>query len=515
MSTSFAQASQVNSAFASSPGTAPTTDWQQILVNPSGTQNFHAEAVDVVANPQDPSMVKQLGAKVGENVAPTLVVDWSKDVAYHFGRGLLRSAPKHPCGQAPLRPTAFTSSAITVSGATTLPAGTIIAISGAKNPQNNGVFTLESGSNSTTLNGPTGAWVAETVDPVGSVLVEVVGFEFASGDLNIDSDGNLTTSTKNMTAFALVPGHRGYFRASDDSGSFPDGTLDEGLHYFTVAETPTANKIITKDRTFAAAAVSGSGRTVRLYFGTCYRNVPFGHADFLLEPAWWLELVDPSVGIAGASVYSYAQDAVLNSISLGLGVEQKIEATLAFMARRFEGYLEAADRRTGASTAYRPLQSAFFHTMCASMIVFRVLKVSDDSELIGAGEVDSGTFTIAHNVTMRKGVGGCGASGAVFGDIDPAFTGMAIQFSDANQARAIMDSTVVRAEMLMRNGQGAIAIDLPRGRLTGGAKTYPENGPVSLDASFVAHGDPLNANIVCAINVLGYIPTSDPSATET
>jgi hypothetical protein len=353
------------------------------------------------------------------------------------------------------------------------------------------------------------------VSPAGSVLVEVVGFEFTSGDLNIDSDGNLTTSTKDATAFQLVAGHQGFFRASDDSGSFPDAMLDEGLHYFTVAATPTANKIVTTDRSFPAAAVSGTGRTVRLYFGTCYRNVPFGHADFIREPAWWLELIDPGVGIANADVYSYMQDAVLNSISLGLGVETKIEATLAFVARRFEGYKEASDRRTGASSAYRPLQTALFHTMCESMIVFRVLKVADDSELIGAGEVNSGTFTIAHNAQAVKGVGGCGASSIVLGDIDVSLTGMAIQFSDANQARAIMDSTVVRAEMIMRNGQGAIGISLPRGRLTGGAKTYPENGPVSLDASFVAHGDPTIGNMVCAINVLGYIPTNDPSATET
>ncbi|HVH39231.1 MAG TPA: hypothetical protein VM764_04330 [Gemmatimonadaceae bacterium] len=513
MAIEFAQASQVNAAYASTPGTAPTTDWQQILVNPSGTQNFHSEQVEVVANPQDPSMVKQLGEQVGENAAPTLVVDWSKDVAYLFGRGFLRSAPKYPWSQAPLRPTAFTTSAITVSGAETLPAGTIIKVTGAANAGNNGVFTLESGSNATTLNVPASSFTAETVSPAGSVLVEVVGFEFSSGDLNINSDGDLTTSSQDVTVFDLVPGHRVYFRASDDTGSFPDASLTEGLHYATIEAAPTTNLLQLKHRTFSAAAVSGTGRTVRLYFGACFRNVPFGHADYIREPAWWLELVDPSVGAADADVYSYATSSVLNSLSLSLGVETKIEATLSFMARKIDGYNESADRLAGASSAYRPLQTALYHTMCASMLAFRVVKVSDETEVIG--EVNTATFAINHNVMMRKAIGGCGAEGAIFGDIDPGLTGMSIFFEDADQARAISDRTIVRAEMLMKNAQGAIAIDMPTGRLTGGAKTYPENGAVMLDANFVPHGDPLNSNVVCAINVLGHIPTADPSATET
>ncbi len=518
MSIEFAQAHQVSAAFASDPETAPTTGWQQLLVNPSGTQNFHAEDVDVVANPQDPSMVKQLGEKVGENINPTLVMNWSKDVAYLFGPGLLRSQPKHPWGQAPLRPTAFvdgggSEDSITVAGAVTLPAGAIIHVTGAKNAQNNGTFTLEAGSGATTLKAPTGSFVAEVVDPTGSVLVEVVGFEFSDSDLDLDASGNLVTASQDLTVFGLVPGHRVYFRVSDDAGSFPDATLAEGLHYATVAASPTTHELKLKHRTFSAAAVSGADRTVRLYFGTCYRNVPFGHTDYIYEPAWWLENTDPSVGAANASVYSYAEAAVINSISLGLSVETEIEATIAFMARRFDGYNETADRLTGASSAYRPLQTSLFHTMCASMLAFRVVGVADDVEIIG--EVNAATFAINHNVKMRKAIRGCGAEGAIFGDIDPSLSGMSIYFEDANQARAISTRKIVRAEMLMKNLQGAIAIDLPTGRLTGGGKTYPENDAVMLDATFVPHGDPTNENVVCCVNVLGYIPTSDPSATET
>lgn len=515
MTIEFAQASQVNSAYTATAGTAPTTGWQQQLVNPGGTQNFHPEFVEVTANPQDPSMVKQLGTQVGENANPSLVLDWSKLVAYSFAHGLLRSTPKYPWGQAPLRPTAFGTGSITVSGAATLPANTIIRVTGSANG-NDGIYTLESGSDSTTLNVPASSFTAETVSPTGSVLVEIVGFQFTSGDLDIDASGDLTTSSQDVTVFALVPGHRVYFRVSDDNGSFPDASLDEGLHYATIESAPSTNLLPLKHRTFPIAAVDGTGRTVRLYFGGCIRNVPFGHADFIREPAYWLEVVDPSVGAAGASTYTYAESAVVTGLNLPIATETKLEATLNFMARTIDEYNESADRISGPSSAFRPLQTALYHTQCAQMLVFRIVNNTDDSELIGeGGEVESGTFSIAHNPTAIKGVGGCGTSSIVLGDIDPMLSGMNIHFDDADKARAIRSQTICRAEMLMNNGDGAIAIDMPTGRLTGGAKDYPENSPVMINMNFVPHGDPIHGNIVCAINILGYLPTVDPSASET
>lgn len=511
MATEFAQASQVNAAYTSDPETAPTAEWQQLLVNPGGTQNFHPEFVEVVANPQDPSMVKQLGTHVGENASPTLVMDWSQLAAMTFARGLLRSVPKAPWGQMPLRPTAFGTATITVSGAVTLPAGTIIQVIGSQ--YNDGIYTLESGNNATTLNAPAASFTAETVSPAGSVQVRIVGFEFTSGDLAISAAGHLTTSSQDVTVFALVAGHQVYFRVSDDTGSFPDATLDEGLHYGTIAVAPTTNLLTLKDQTFPASAVASTGRTVRLYFGICLRNVPWGHADFLREPAYWLELIDTSVGAADADVYSYADASVLNSISLGISTNQKIEATLGFMARRIDEMNEAADRLAGASTAYRPLATGLFHAQCESMLVFRVVANVAGTELIG--QVETGTFSINHNVSMKPAIGSCGNVIVTLGDIDPMLSGMSVFFDDAAKVRAIRSQTICRGELLMKNANGAIAINIPTARLTGGARTYPENSPVMLDMSLTPHGDPLNANIVCAINILGYLPTVDPSASET
>lgn len=516
MAVEFAQASQVNAAYTATPGTAPTTGWQQLLVNPSGTQNFHPEFVEVVANPQDPSMVKQLGEQVGENAAPALVVDWSWMIALTFAYGLLRSAPKAPWGQMPLRPTSFndngvSADSITVSGAATLPSGTLIEVLGSK--YNDGVYKLGASSNATTLNVPSGSFVAETVSPTGSVIVRIIGFEFSDADLSVNSSGHLASSSQDLTVFGLVPGSKVLFRASANAHSFPTGGgVDEGLHYAYVAETVTTNLIQLKNRTFPTAAISGTGKTIRLYFGICLRNVPFGHADHVREPAHWLELVDPSVGAADATTYTYAESAVLSTLTMPLATEQKIEATLNFMARKIDEFNESADRLAGASAAYAPTGSAQFHTQCASMLAFRVVVNEDDTELISpSGEVQSGTFTISHNPSPVKGIGGCGTSQIVLGDIDVGLTGMSVHFDSAEKARAIRARTICRAEMLMKSASGSISIDLPTGRLTGGSRDFPENAPVMINMNFVPHGDTTNANVICAINLLGWIPTEDPA----
>lgn len=520
MSTAKAQAAQVLVARAPTPGTQPTTGWMTVQPNPSGIQNFHPEYIDVRRNVLNPFMTAEKGDHVGQNATPTLVHDLNKGLLDIFGIGFTRSAAKIPGdeGVQIYYPTAATDGGGSQDGFTVgadgdLLNGTIVRARGFRNAANNGVFVLEGTSTTTSIKVPTATLVAETVSPTGSAQVEVTGYQFTSGDLQMDASGNLTTTPstgKDCTTLGLVDGQPimiGGSTSGTKLATVPTGT------YAYVNGTVTTNLIPLRGHTtidttaktvtaFSPGADDGDGKTVQLFFGVFYRNVADGDPDYIEEPAWWAELRDTGVGTANAAVFSYVKDMVINSVSLAMGVESKIEATLSFTARSITAPVEAADRRSGPASAYPAVSMELFDTSCSDMLVHRLMNAENNSLLIA--EVNSCTLTIEHGVTARKQLAACGAAGMIFGNIAPRLE-METFFERRAVPVAIENNTTCRYECVLRNGQAAVFIELPALTLSGGAKTYAENSPVMMTIAAPAHRDTLT-NRILSMSVIPYIP---------
>ncbi len=208
------------------------------------------------------------------------------------------------------------------------------------------------------------------------------------------------------------------------------------------------------------------------------------------------------MGTANAAVYTNAPGMVINSVSIAMGVESKIEVTTNFIARSISAPVDAADRQTGPSAAYPALSTELFDTTSNDMIVHRIVNASDDTALIA--EVNSCTLTIEHGVTPRKQLGTFGAAGMIFGKINPMLE-METYFERKAVPTAITNNTTCRYEAILRNPQGLISFVLPGVVLTGGAKTYGEDSPVMMAIAAPAHRDAAS-NQVMLISVLPYCP---------
>lgn len=495
MSTAKAQAAQVLIAREATPGTTPTTGWMKLEPNPSGIQNFHPDNAYLARNVLSPYMTDEKGDIVGLTAAPTIVHDLNIGWLDILGPSLVRSQPKVPGNQGVqiYYPTAVTGTGFTVTADGDLPDGTLIQVEGCSTASNNGVKKL-AGTSTTVLMKAAGL-MAESLTQ-GTVKAKVCGFEGAADDIELDANGDLISTTLDFTTLNLKDWHLIAFEGSANGGF---GTFT-GRQYAFVKGTVTAHKIPLRARSFAVGADDGSGKSIRLYFGTMFRNVADGDPDYI-EPFYSAELRDTGVGIADAEVYSYANGLVASNFSIALGVQSKIEVTTAFMGFAIDAPLDAADRLSGPSTAYPLVASNIFNTS-SELWVHRIVNASDDSLLVA--ECNSCTLTIAHNVKPRNQLATFGAAGMIFGKIRPAFEADTY-FERAAVPRAISNNTSCRYEAIAQNGQGGVSFVIPGVVLTGGAKTYAEDSPVMMALGSAAHRDPAS-NVVMVVNVLPYIP---------
>jgi len=501
MTTAKAQAVQLLISRATTPGTQPTVDWRTLQPNPSGIQNFIAQLVSVRRNPLNPFMTDEKGDHVGLDVSATLVHDMNKSLLDIFGPGLLRSVAKFPGNITNTQihyPTAVAAAGYTVPANGALNNKLIVFARGFSIAGNNGAKVLAGTSTATEIR-TTGLTVEALTQ--GTASVEVTGVEAnAAAEIQLNASGNLTSSVTDFTTLNLRVGHRIFFKFGAGTNEFGIIAGTPGIHYATVAATPTANLITLKWHSFTPGADAATGRTIRLYFGPMFRNVADGDADYIDEPAWWAELRDTNVGTGNGAAFEYMKDLVLGNISIAMPTQGKVEATLAMMARDYTAPVDVGARLAGPSTAFPVISGELFDT-ATDMLVHRIL---DDTNAQIIAAVMSATLRIDHGVTARKQHTIFGASGMIFGNIRPEVE-METYYEDKAVPIAIRANTTCRYEALWRNGQAGVMFDLPSITLRNGAKTYAENSPVMMAVGAPAHRDP--SNVVMIINVPPFLPT--------
>jgi hypothetical protein len=500
MTTAKAEAAQVLIARESTFGTAPATLWQQLQPNAGGIQGWQPEYVDVNRDPLSKLATMDKGEHVGLNANVTLVHDLNKDLLDNFAEGFTRSVAKVPGNQgvAIYRPTAVTGTSYTVPSLGALTAGLLIFARGFAVAGNNGLRVVGASSTGTAINAS--GLVAETVSPAGSATVEVCGVQGASADITLNASGNLTSTTLNFTTLGLTAG---VSRVKLGGPTAITQFATAAYNGWATVDTIAANLITLKWRTWTPGSADlGTGKTIQIAFGRVYRNVSIDNADYL-EPSWHGELEDSGVGAANAAVFTYARGLTLNSVSISIPVESKIEATLGFMGADVAAPVLAGARVSGPSTAWVPLATEMFDTT-NDIKSCRIVVAADDTSLVA--EVNSLTLTIDHGVTPRKQLGTFGTAAMIFGKNVPTAS-CEIYYERSTVPDAIRANTTCRLETILRNESGAVIIDLPAIRLAGGAKTYAANSPVMMSLELPTHRDPLT-NIVQIINVLPYAFTA-------
>lgn len=469
------QTQELLSALESTTGVAPTTGWQKRKFVPGGVKGLAPILTKKADNRVDGTMQLKKGDVVGLDSSPSLTDLLCKDVMDTFGPGIVRAQEKFNGGGIRFYPTAVTTTQFTVAASGALTQGMLVYARGFSNAANNGLFLVQASSTSTAIK-VTGT-VAETVATTGQAIVEVVGFQFAAGDLQVDVNGNLTCTTADFTTFGLLPGQ--------DVGI--GGVLGGALVFATAAyrgparvDTIAAKLLTLARRSWTVgAADTGATKTIQLLWGSFLRNVAITNADYY-TPSWSLELTQPGTGTGGATQWIDSLGNTVKMTTFEAPSRDQVKVMIDFVGTFTGAPVDV--RITGPSTAtpavaFAPINTATDEQWC---------KFLDLSENQISADVNAWKMTIGTNAAPRIVQGMLAAKDITQGDLEVKVEPTLFLAPYALQGAAF-NNTTLQFTARFTNGDGAIVLDCPEGTITLNDPSAGQNGPVTVAATFIAH----------------------------
>lgn len=382
-------------------------------------------------------------------------------------------------------PTAVGSGSYTVAAVSSAVAGrlkygasaakTLFFARGFANDANNGVKVLGAavapGATAITVSGAT----AETLAANQFVELAVCGVRGATGDIEIDSDGNLISTVLDFTTLGLGKGQTLHVGGVDVLNQFAEA---DNLG-FARAASIAQHKIVLEKKDQPFVEDDGAGVAIDILFGAFVRNVSVDHADYL-EQSVQFELASPNLGDDGSIRYEYALGNYANMWTIKVPLTDKATQTCAYVGTNTTD--PSASRATGAANAKSSIESAAFGT---SSDIAR-LRVQDVDEEGLTTDFSDLTLTLKNNVEPEKVIGQLGARYLNAGNLE-VDTDSSVLFTSDQVLVAIRNNKTCGLDFILVNDDGGVCFDLPTGTLGDGGREYPANKTVNLKAPFAAH----------------------------
>ena len=224
--------------------------------------------------------------------------------------------------------------------------------------------------------------------------------------------------------------------------------------------------------------------TLDIVFGQFIRNRSTDHADFI-ERSFTFEAAYPNLGMGGDERYQYAVGNFCNTVGIALPLTDKATATFGFIGTDTDNPVAVALRKTGASVAVTPAETAAFNTT-ADIARLRITDVDEEGITT---DFKSLTLNLSNNVSPEKVVGQLGAKYINFGNFEVGLEAQLI-FSDEVVIQRIRENATVTMDFVIKNSDGVIAVDIPSMTLGGGAREFPRNESVLINTTCEAFRDP-------------------------
>lgn len=472
-------------AIEASLGTLPATPlWVRLEPNSIGA--YGAEITTVPRNPISNSRQNQKGAVTDLDSS----VEWEGDLTKHhvlqFIEGFVFAQRANSTVMERIQAGSNYDTLEAASGAYThtaltsaLAQRTLVFARGFSTAVNNGLDEVDTGA--TTTNTPTvgGAQVAETPTEASGARLDVCGFR--PTDLTWDDTAKQIGSVAtDLTTLGLSVGQS--LRVGSDVNAFGNGQL-VGRITAIAANTITLDKI----ENLGSGTLNGGGNetaaTVDLLYGPYVRNVSVSDSDFI-ERSFQFELVyDDLQNPAGTGdEYEYAIGNLCNELTLNLNGQDKGTMSFSFIGLNSDDI--TTTRKGNTANTVQAVQKAPFNTSSD----FARLNLWDTSESDLGTCFKTLTLTLGNEVSPEKCLGTLGALFMNTGNFSVALEAELL-FTDSQLAQSVKDNATVTFDVLMRNDDGAIHLDIPSLTLGGGARSFPVNETIRISVTGTAFED--------------------------
>lgn len=479
------------------------TSWK--LLEPNSISAWGAEISTVARSPINKNRQRQKGTVTDLDSAVEFDHDLTVSSFMDFIEGYCFSTAVNR--DLDIAPSAVdgTGDAFTVPALTAAQAGKLDFSSGAyaslihvRNmalPENNGLFQLDTAPTTAATSLAVTASITDETAPA-KALVELAGLRFLDGATDVTYAYSASTKRATLTvgggvggfdwaAFGLTVGQLVHVGGVTASGAVQNGLTGSAANdtYGYARVYALTATVLTLDRVDATLAVTSptSPTVLDLLFGKFVRNVAVDNAAFL-ERSFQFEAEFPNLGDAGAAEYEYAKGNLCNTVSFDLPLTDKATVTFGFTGTDTEP--SASTRKTGGNAAAQPNRTKAFNTT-SDIARLRVMDV-DEAGL--STDFKSLKFTINNNVSPEKVLGTLGAKYMNTGNFEVDVEAKML-FTNGDVTTRVRENEAVALDFVLKNGDGAIAVDVPAMTLGGGGREYPVNETVLINTTGMAHQD--------------------------
>jgi Phage tail tube protein len=488
-------------AIEASLGVLPGTPvWK--LLEPNAINSFGPELTTVSRNPISKDRQRKKGTITDLDSTAEFDADLTMEHFIDFSEGFCFANYSGPIKFGPQETddvTAVTGAdSFTVDDNGDLVADQLVYARGFTNAINNGLHLVDTGSTTTNLVVTTTPLIAE-VTPPANATVEVCGVQGATGDIEIDADGNIASTALDFETLDLYVGQVIWVGGVADINRFGTAASPSDMRGFARIKIIATN-LLTVDKTANVwVADAGAAKEIHLYFGRFLRNVSVDDADFL-ERSLQFEAAYQDLESVGVDGYEYALGNYCNEMVITLPLTDKATVTFGFVGTDTEP--ATVTRKVGADTPVEPAQTVAFNT---SSDIGR-LRITEVDETGLSTFFKNITLTLNNNVSPEKVLGILGAAFMNTGNFEVDIESQML-FTNKEVTAAIRANTTVTLDFSLRNDDGGLFFDFPAVTLSGGDKEFPENETVLLNTPAMAFEDPTLGTSI-GISLFGYLPTS-------
>ena len=315
-----------------------------------------------------------------------------------------------------------------------------------------------------------------------SGTISRVGFQFASGDVDIDVTGTLpalVSAVKDLTTLGLIPGELIFIGGDSAANQFVNAVNNGYCRIRSIA----ANRIEFDETQFTMVDETGTGLTVRIFMGRVCRNEL---GTLIKRRSYSLErtLGAPDDASPNDIQAQYVDGAVANELSFNVPTADKVVMDLTFQGIKSPSNDAATGPRTGTRESL--VESDAFNTSDNIPFVKLSKVVPGDAspEPLFAFAQDI-TITINNNLEPNKAIGVLGAFEVSAGTFQVGGD-LTAYLADVAAVQAVQDNEDISLQMHLSKANQGISLQLPLITLGDGRPNVEQDQPITLPLSMDA-----------------------------
>jgi hypothetical protein len=348
--------------------------------------------------------------------------------------------------------TASTDIYAAASGLAGILANSLVYFTGFTNAANNGLKVVPSASTATQITAPDGT-VDET--PPATAKAKLVGYQFASGTLNVAMNGQLVQLSRasgavDFTTLPLNPGDW-IFVGGDAVGERFVTNLPGFGRVKRVATT-----FIELDKvSWTPSAETGTGKTVRIFYCDVLKDE--STTNLIKRRTYNIER---QLGNDGNGIQSeYLVGAVANELTINIAQADKINVDISFVACDVEQRTGTTGIKSG-TRATQTVEDAYNTSSDFSRIKLNLAGDAYTSSTALFAFATEMTVSINNNVNPNKAVGTLGAFDLSVGNFTVSGE-MTAYFGDVTAVQAVRNNSDITIDFAIVKANKGLLFDMP------------------------------------------------------